>query len=86
MYKKCEHENFKANVIVNRLKDSGGFICDIRINCAECDLPFEFPGLPAGLSFSEARVSPDAQELRLPIKPKGTLVFPAVPGFDVRVQ
>lgn len=82
----CAHLEFRAEIKVNRLEDTGAFFADIRIWCIECGLPFEFPGLPAGLRHDGATVSLDAQELRLPIKPKGSKVFPAVPGFMVRAS
>jgi hypothetical protein len=87
----CEHKNFQAYTDVFRLKggDDGpvhAFCAEIKIKCAECGIPFEFPELPAGMSSKEARVSLDAQTLRIPIKPRGSKVFPAVPGFDVHLH
>jgi hypothetical protein len=82
----CKHENFFSSVAVNRLIDSGAFVCDIRVRCAECQQEFEFPDLPLGLSSKEARVSWDRRELRLPIKPAGQDKFPSfcgVEGFDI---
>jgi hypothetical protein len=68
----CKHHNFKANVAVNRLEDSGGFMADVRITCTECDLPFEFIGLEPGLKMQGAAVSIDGQELRIAISPMGS--------------
>lgn len=88
---KCLHENFAANVDVNRVmknesdKIPSGYMADIRIKCMDCGLPFEFVGVPdCGMMFDKPMLSPDAQELRQPIKPKGVAVLPALPGFHVR--
>jgi hypothetical protein len=63
----CEHLNFKAKVIVNRLKDSKRFIADITINCDDCGEPFRFLGLPCGLDLDGCTVSVDGTELRTAI-------------------
>lgn len=70
----CSHARFGASVEVNRLSDDDGgpvtgYSADIRIRCAECGLPFEFIGLPAGLSPSQPTSSFAGDELRVPIKP-----------------
>ena len=70
----CKHEAFSCYTSVGRLsKEDGGpitgYTADIKILCAECNLPFRFIGLPAGNHFSEPRVSIDGQELRAPIEP-----------------
>ena len=62
----CEHENFRTDVLINRLLDSKAFVADIRIKCIDCNEDFTFPGLPIGLSCSEVRVSWDEKELRVP--------------------
>lgn len=67
----CEHKNFRADVDVNRLEDTGQFMADIRIRCFECDLPFEFLGLECGLDLHGARVSIDGQEAHIAIAPRG---------------
>lgn len=87
---KCEHLNFKAKVEVNRLlNDEGivhGYSADIRIECDECSMPFEFVGAPAGWSIEKPMCNVTAQELHAPIRPKGSLLMPAIPGFTVRMQ
>lgn len=65
----CKHQDFRANVTVNRLEDSGLFNADIRIDCANCGEPFKFVGLPAGVNLRGAMVSPDIVEARLAIAP-----------------
>ena len=70
----CDHQAFGAHVEVSRLSatDDGqvtGYSADIRISCVECGLPFEFIGLPAGLSLACAMTSLAGDELRAPIRP-----------------
>lgn len=70
----CRHEHFAANVAVQRLmqEDNGpvtGFSADVRIQCAQCGLPFRFIGMEAGDHYAEPRVSVDGTELRAPIEP-----------------
>lgn len=63
----CKHENFAAQVDVNRLEDSGRFTADVRIACSQCGTPFRFLGLPAGVDLNGATVSVDGTEARLAI-------------------
>jgi hypothetical protein len=66
-----------AGVSVCRLTDENnsehivGFAADVKINCADCGMPFEFIGLPIGVSATNSKpmVSMDRKELRAPIKP-----------------
>lgn len=69
MVNECKHKGFVANVAVNRLEDSGGFAADITIKCVECQQPFQFLGLPGGLSPNMPTVSVDRTEARMPIAP-----------------
>lgn len=63
--------NFSASVGVARLEDSGGFMTEIRVQCAECGLPFQFLGLEPGLDMQGARVSIDGLEANIAIVPQG---------------
>lgn len=69
----CEHNDFVAKIDVNRILNGQGqissFQADIHIWCAECELPFQFVGLPGGLNMQGAAVSLDELEARLTIKP-----------------
>lgn len=65
----CQHLNFSAIVTVARLTDTGRFMADVTIKCADCDLPFCFKGLPVGLDCNGATISPDGIEARLAIAP-----------------
>jgi hypothetical protein len=48
----CKHMNFAASVNVHRLTktedadEAHRYQADVRIQCAECGLPFRFIGLP----------------------------------------
>ena len=71
----CEHNDFEAPVIVNRLEDVPGgkitgFAADVHIKCRECGKPFRFLGMPGGLHFGYPTVSVDGTEARLPIAPE----------------
>lgn len=72
----CEHKNFRAQVNVGRLTacDDGpvtGYMADIRVQCAECDLPFQFHGLEMGIDTGGARCSVDGLEARIALSPQG---------------
>lgn len=89
---KCEHMIFSANVNVVRMPDMEDgpikrYAADVRINCAECGIPFRFIGLPAGVDLNGAAVAIDATEARLAIAPKGEVISVlegGVVGFSVR--
>lgn len=76
---KCEHKTFHVDAVVNRLEDVGRFHMDIKVRCVDCDTPFRFIGLPAGLDLNGASASGDAEEGRFAIAPKGE-VIPAIEG------
>lgn len=81
----CRHLDFKANVGVARLKDSGNFIAEITIRCRDCGLPFQFNGLQPGLDLHGAAVSADGLEARISISPKGARPNPVqVMGFGIK--
>lgn len=66
---RCPHEHFAANVTVNRFADTGGFMADVTVQCADCNERFVFVGLPAGSMPNEATASVFGHEARLPIRP-----------------
>ncbi len=68
----CKHMDFHANVGVARLEDSGRFMAEITIHCAECGKPFQFLGLEPGIDTDGARVSLDGLEANIAICPEGT--------------
>lgn len=70
--RECQHAvDFDAAVVVNKLKDSGQWMVDLRIRCAECGRPFAFLGLRPGLDMNGAACSVDGQEARLSLRPVG---------------
>lgn len=87
----CKHENFMADVQVNRLPEVEGgpiknYSADVRVECADCHLPFRFIGLPYGLDLRGASVSVDGLEGRFAIAPQGEVVnaIEGVGGFTVK--
>lgn len=89
----CQHENFYVNAEVARLTESEGgpvkcFTVDLHVKCMDCELPFEWVGFEGrvGWMSGEPMVSPDAQELRVPIRPKGSDILPALPGFTIKAS
>ena len=78
----CQHLNFAASVNVCRLTADTdpekviGYTADVKINCADCGLPFEFIGLPNGISITNSKpmVSMASTELRAPLKPSSVAV------------
>lgn len=77
--KVCGHHNFRVNADVFRLFDTKdenmadppikAYTMDLRVSCAECNLPFEFIGIPYGIAPHEPRIGVDGLEMRAPIVP-----------------
>ena len=70
----CPHKNFDATVEVTRLTEMEdgpvtGYSTSIMVRCSDCDEPFRWIGVPAGLSPRHPAVSVDEKELRAPIRP-----------------
>lgn len=72
----CNHKSFAAKCEVSRLVKptnksdiADDYTMDVTVKCAECGMPFEFIGVPAGISFKHPTVSADFKELRVPIRP-----------------
>lgn len=85
----CPHtRSHKVIAIVTHTQDSGRFMADVRIECADCGRPFQFIGLPLGLNLNGATMGVDGQEARLAIAPVGTVPQPldGALGFGVRVR
>lgn len=72
----CAHENFRAQVDVARLEDSGRFSAEIRIECVDCGVPFQFLGLPIGIDLNGATISADGLEARIAIAAAGSVPHP----------
>ena len=71
----CPHENFAAQVDVNRLTRSDddttvvGYSADITVACMDCGEPFRWTGLAAGLSPAQPMCSIDEKTLIAPLRP-----------------
>lgn len=89
----CPHLKFEASVAVNRIGEAEtadglprAYVADITVRCADCDEPFRWVGVPAGLSFAHPMVSVDEAELRAPLRPASS--DPdfglGIPGFAIR--
>ncbi len=76
----CTHPQFQHHVAVNRITADDtpagpvtAFMADVHIWCADppvgCGRPFQFLGLPFGLSYDHPMSSPNGTELRAPISP-----------------
>ena len=81
----CKHENFNADVEVNRLEDIKRFSADVRIMCVDCGARMVFLGLAAGLNLNGASCSLDATEARLSIVAEGETLYAidGVKGFSI---
>lgn len=73
---RCKHMNFAADVAVARLEDTGRFMADVRVRCADCGEPFQFLGLEPGLDRNGAMVSIDGLEARMAILPNSQVMSP----------
>jgi len=85
----CQHRSHhRVDAEVVYMADSGRFALDVRLYCADCDLPFRFIGLPAGVDLNGAAVSVDATEARLAVAPRGEVISALEggqpSGFSVR--
>jgi hypothetical protein len=84
----CDHSNFRALAGIHRLTNDENVVhawmCDLRVQCCDCELEFTFPGFSNGISSHEARVSIDGKVLSVPIKPSNQEAFSFFPGFNVR--
>jgi hypothetical protein len=85
----CTHENFVAEVDVNRICDGDhgrpdvviGYYADIRVVCADCNEAFRWNGLTAGQSPRHPMCSPDETEMRAPLRPAS-----ADPDFGMSIS
>jgi hypothetical protein len=85
----CKHTKaHKAIVRIDYLEDSGRFMADVKIECADCGRPFQFLGLPLGLDLNGAAMDVEGQTARLAIAPVGTVPQPLdgafASGFRIR--
>ncbi len=88
----CPHLHFTADVAVNRVGEAEtvdglpcAYVADIRVVCAQCDEPFRWVGVRAGVSFNRPMVSVDETELRAPLRPASSDpdFGMGIPGFAI---
>lgn len=89
--KECDHQNFRVDAKVGRILNDDKeppayYHADIRLNCADCGIAFEWQGLPNGFSPYQPTVSIDGQELLVPAMPHGKMIPKGLPGFLVTHQ
>jgi hypothetical protein len=91
--KACPHMNFDCNASVGRISKGGedpdvivAYTADIIICCHDCGQPFEFLGLPFGMSFYRPTMSINGQRACLPLAIPGTEPPPGLAGFSVTHQ
>lgn len=90
----CPHEQFEATVEVNRIARSDddptivGYSADVRVWCGQCEEPFRWTGLKAGLMRDRPMVSVDETELRAPLRPASADpdFGMGLPGFAVEFR
>lgn len=88
----CDHKNFVVNADIARCTRSEeddtvvAYYCELHVKCTVCDKPFEFIGLPMGMSPGQPMCSVDGQEARMPIKPVGESMPIDVMGFGVKFE
>jgi hypothetical protein len=85
----CKHEDFKVLANIARCTRSDDdptvvvFYLGLRVWCMNCRKPFEFVGLPMGLTPGQPRCSVDGEEARMPIKHVGESMPIDIAGFGV---
>lgn len=91
----CPHLKFDATVAVGRIGTGDtvdgmpqAYVAEVTVWCADCDEPFRWVGVPAGMSFDQPAVSVDETELRAPIRPASS--DPdfglGLPGFAIQAR
>jgi hypothetical protein len=88
----CPHGRFVASVKVGRITRSDddptviAYMADVTVACEQCEEPFRWSGVPAGMSYHHPMVSPNEIELRAPLRPASA--DPdfglGIPGFAMR--
>ena len=67
----CQHLEFRADVKVARIEDTGLKYAELRINCTQCGKPARFRGLPWGLSPDYPTAAVGDEEANLPFLLEG---------------
>lgn len=89
----CEHEHFEVEAVVERVwsgkREGEGDLAlhlSVKVRCGQCRVRFGFPGLQAGLLWTEPTTDASTLVLRAPLRPEGhlTSMMADLPGFTVR--
>lgn len=85
-----QHDRFEAEASVIRLSEKEGgvithFRVDVRVRCTLCDTPFQWIGLPNGISPEQPTRSLDGLELSAPVEPQYTKMRGTI-GFGMQVR
>lgn len=90
----CPHEHFDVHANVGRiLRDDNdpipmAYMVELRVTCQQCQEPFRWAGVHAGMSYATPRCSPDETELRAPIRPASADpdFGMGLPGFSIQYR
>jgi hypothetical protein len=88
----CTHEDFFANVDVNRLvadeaqpQQMTGLMADVRIHCVACGATARFRCPTVGMVMDRPAVSPMADEIHLPLFFDSDVALGlSLPGYTVK--
>lgn len=79
----CKHTDHHVDVDVSYMEDSGHWIASFKLRCSQCNEPYRFLGLPAGMSFTHPTVSITGTELHVPMEPEGTPELHSHASFEM---
>ncbi len=89
--KNCEHLNFESLISVGRITNEAGvvenYVAEIKVKCRDCQTPFQFIGMPLGVSYDKPMMEVDGLEARLPIAPQGEIPHPLgkkLRGYEIK--
>ena len=79
----CQHEAFHGQFDIKRMADTGDILAEIQIRCTQCNTPFRFKGVPAGVHFEHPTVTITGEQLLAPIEPAVTPVLQTQATFTM---
>lgn len=89
----CLHKNFSADVNVIRLikpddRSIASFMTEITVRCSDCDEPFRWIGVQAGMMPSHPMCSIDETTLKAPIRPASSDpdFGMGIPGYAISMR
>lgn len=86
---RCIHNvSHSVEAAMNYMEDTGQFMIDVKVTCAQCGQPFRFLGLPLGLNMSGATMDVDGLQARLALAPADRTLHPleGLTGFGVKAS